>query len=85
MKIPDNIYNSLKWVCLICLPALAFGYDQLSGIWGWPLKDEIPATINLIATVLGLLIGISTYNYKQENNIIVKKKTEVVEDEGEQL
>lgn len=83
MKIPDKVYEVLKWTCLICLPALAFGYDQLSTIWGWPLKDEIPATINLIATVLGLLIGISTYNYKQENNIIVKKKTEVVEEEAE--
>lgn len=78
--IPDKIYNILKWVCLILLPALAFGYDQLAVIWNWPLKDEIPATINLIATILGLLIGISTYNYKQENNIIVKKKVEVEEE-----
>lgn len=80
MKIPDKVYEVLKWTCLIFLPAIAFGYDQLAVIWGWPLKDEIPATINLIATILGLLIGISTYNYKQENNIIVKKKVEVEEE-----
>ena len=65
---------------LIFLPAIAFGYGQLADIWGLPLADQIPNTINLVATVLGLLIGISTYNYKQENNIIVKKKVEVEEE-----
>lgn len=81
MKIPDKMYEALKWICLILLPALAFGYGQLSEIWGLPLADQIPRTINLVATVIGILIGVSTYNYKQENNIIVKKKVEVKEAE----
>lgn len=85
MKIPDKVYEVLKWCCIICLPALAFGYEQLAGIWGWPFADKIPSTINLIGTVLGILIGVSTYNYKKDNDIIVKKKTEVIEDKDEQL
>lgn len=82
MKLTDKTYDTLKWVCLIFLPALAFGYDQLSDIWGLPMAEQIPSTINLIATVMGILLGISTYNYKQENNIIVKKKVDIKE-EGE--
>lgn len=82
MKLSDKAYEILKWVCLILLPALAFGYGQLSDIWGLPMAEQIPKTINLIATIIGILIGVSTYNYKQENNIIVKKKVEVQE-EGE--
>lgn len=81
IKIPDNVYEILKWTCLIFLPAIAYGYGQLADIWSLPLADQIPNTINLVATVLGLLIGISTYNYKQENNIIVEKKTDVEEGE----
>lgn len=83
MMIPDNIYNILKWICLILLPALAFGYGQLSEIWGLPMAEQIPKTINLIATIIGILIGVSTYNYKQDNDIIVKKKVEVKEEENE--
>ena len=83
MKIPDKVYEVLKWVCIICLPASAFFYEQLAGIWGLPLADKVPPTINLIGTVLGILIGVSTYNYKKDNDIIVKKKTEVVEEEAE--
>lgn len=81
MKMSDKMYNILKWVCIILLPALAFGYAQLSEIWGnLPYAEQIPKTINLVATIIGILIGVSTYNYKQENNIIVKKKVEVEEE-----
>lgn len=83
MKMSDKMYEALKWICLILLPALAFGYGQLSDIWGLPMAEQIPKTINLIATVIGILIGVSTYNYKQENNIIVKKKVEIKDEEGE--
>lgn len=81
MMIPDKVYNVLKWICLICLPAMAFGYGQLSEIWGLPMAEQIPKTINLIATIIGILIGVSTYSYKQDNDIIVKKKVEVKEAE----
>lgn len=80
MKIPDKIYEILKWTCLIFLPASAFFYEQLADIWGLPLADKIPSTINLVATLLGILIGVSTYSYKKDNEIIVKKKVEVRED-----
>ncbi len=79
MKIPDNVYEILKWTCLILLPATAFGYGQLAEIWNLPLADEIPRTINLVATFIGILIGVSTYNYTKENEIIVKKKVEIDE------
>ena len=83
MKLSDKTYDALKWICLVLFPALAFGYGQLSDIWHLPLAEEIPSTINLIATVMGILLGISTYNYKQENNIIVKKKVEIQDPEHE--
>lgn len=68
MVLPDKVYNALKWICLIALPALAWGYSQLGDVWGLPLVTEIPRTINIIATVLGILIGVSQINYDKKDN-----------------
>lgn len=67
MKLPDKVYKTLKWVCLICLPALAVFYFTLSKIWGLPYGAEIPATINAISVLIGALIGISQINYNKDN------------------
>lgn len=66
MKMPDKLYDVLKWVCLICLPALAVFYYTLSKIWGLPFGAEIPATINAVAVLIGALIGISQINISKE-------------------
>ena len=67
MTLPNKVYDILKWVCLICFPALAYGYSALADVWGLPYADEIPETINIIAFVLGCLIGVSTLNYNKGN------------------
>lgn len=67
MRLPDKVYQILKWICLICLPALAVFYFTLSKIWGLPYGAEIPATINAVAVLIGALIGISQINYNKEN------------------
>lgn len=68
MRLPDKVYQILKWICLICLPALAVFYFTLSKIWGLPYGAEIPATINAVAVLIGALIGISQISYNKENN-----------------
>ena len=64
-KLPDNLYNILKWLCLIVLPACALLYGTLGTIWNWPYVDEIGKTINAIALFVGTIIGISTINYNK--------------------
>lgn len=66
MKLPNKVYDWLKWACLICMPALAYGYSALADVWGLPYATEVPQTINIIAFVLGCLIGVSTLNYNKE-------------------
>lgn len=67
MKLPDKVYDILKWVCLILMPALAWGYSELAAIWPLPYPEQIPKTINIVAFVLGVLIGVSTINYNKQN------------------
>lgn len=63
--IPDKVYNILKWIALIVLPALGTLYFSLSKIWGFPLGVEIVGTISAIDTFLGALLGISTAQYNK--------------------
>lgn len=66
MKLPDKIYDVLKWVALVFLPACAVLYGALAKVWGWPYPSEIVYTITAVDTFLGGLLGISTITYNQE-------------------
>ena len=68
MQLNSKVYDILKWVTMICLPALATAYFGLAGIWNWPYANEVVKTIAVITTLLGALLGISTAQYNKENN-----------------
>lgn len=66
MKMNDKLYNILKWVALIVLPALGTFYFALAGIWGLPYGEQIVGTITAVDTLLGALLGISSASYNKE-------------------
>lgn len=65
MKLPNEIYDILKWVTMIVIPAMATAYVGLAAVWGWPYADEIAKTAAVICTLLGALLGISTAQYNK--------------------
>ena len=62
----SKIYDILKWIALVTLPALATLYLGLAKVWGLPYGPEISATIMLIDTFLGTLLGISSIKYSKQ-------------------
>ena len=66
MRLDDKTYDVLKWVTMICLPALGSAYAALASVWGWPLSDEISRSVNVLTALLGTLLGISTAEYNRE-------------------
>ncbi len=64
--IPNKIYDVLKWITIVFLPALGTLYFALSGIWGFPYGEQIVGTITAIIAFLGALIGISTIQYNRQ-------------------
>ena len=67
--ISNKMYDILKWVTMICIPALTTAYVGLSAVWGWPYATEVAKTSAVICTLLGALLGISTAQYnKKEGN-----------------
>lgn len=65
MKINDKLYDVLKWVVMIVLPALSTAYVGLAAVWGWPLADEVAKSCSVICVLLGALLGISTAEYNK--------------------
>lgn len=65
MKLSDKTYDILKWIAMYLLPAAGTLYFALAGIWGLPYGEQIVGTITAVDTFLGVLLGISTVQYKK--------------------
>lgn len=65
----NKVYDILKKIAQIWLPALASLYFAIAQIWGLPYAEQIVGTITAIDAFLGALLGISTiqYNKQQED------------------
>ena len=61
----NKIYDVLKWIAMVVLPALGTLYFALAGIWNFPYGEVVVGTITAVDAFLGALLGISTANYKK--------------------
>ncbi len=66
-KLPNGVYDVLKWVACICIPALVMFLGVVLGV-----LEVNPKTVNIIVTILGALgtligslIGVSTIEYRK--------------------
>lgn len=64
----NKVYDVLKWIAQLLLPAIGTLYFALAGIWGFPFGEEIVGTITAVDTFLGVVLGISTINYNKNNS-----------------
>lgn len=64
----NKIYDILKYIALIVLPALGTLYFALAGIWGLPYGEQVVGTITAIDTFLGALLGLSAYKYNKNES-----------------
>ena len=66
MKLPNCVYDWLKWLVVIVLPAFSALWAGLAKIWNLPYPTEIPATVSVICTFLGAILCISTAQYNKD-------------------
>lgn len=59
----NKMYNVLKWIAQLFLPAAATLYFALANIWGLPYGEEIVGTITAVDAFLGVILGISSKVY----------------------
>ena len=62
----NKTYDALKWIAQIFLPAAGTLYFALASIWGFPHAESIVGTITAVDTFLGVLLGITSMQYKKQ-------------------
>jgi hypothetical protein len=70
LKLNNKVYDVLKWVALIALPAFAVFYSTVGSIWHLPNVKEISDTVIAVDVFLGALLQISSSSYRKDQNEI---------------
>ena len=63
--IPNKLYDWLKWIALVAIPALSTAYVGPATVWGFPFADEVAKTACVVCTLIGALLGVSTAEYRK--------------------
>ena len=69
----NKMYDILKEIAQIWVPAIATLYFTLAGIWGFPYGEQIVGTLAAIDVFMGAVLKISTIQY---NKITLPKEGE---------
>ena len=64
----SKVYDVLKWVTTVALPAVTAFYLALSSIWGWPYSQEIGASLTALTAFCAAMLGVSSIQYRKELN-----------------
>ena len=64
----DSVYNFLKWIALIALPAFGTFYFTLAPLWGLPAANQVAGSTLALTTLLGALLGLATRNYNRSDS-----------------
>lgn len=65
MKMSNKMYDTLKQITQVALPAVGVFYATVANIWGLPFGEEIAATVAAAVTMLGAFLGVSSAVYKK--------------------
>ena len=61
--VPDRVYDVLKWVANIALPAFSIFYARIGAVWALPYTEQICETLDAVAVLLGALLCVSAIQY----------------------
>ena len=64
--LPDRVYDVLKWVAIIALPAFSIFYARIGAVWQLPYTEQICETLDAVAVLLGALLCVSAIQYATE-------------------
>jgi len=65
MRLPDKVYDVLKWVVLVVIPACTTAYVGLDSVFSWGYGDVVAKVSAIVCALIGSIIGISTAEYNK--------------------
>lgn len=77
----QGTYQYIKTLVQIVLPATGTLYFSLAGIWGLPHAEAVVGTLVCFTTFLGVILGVSSYQYEHsgagyDGTMVVTEKDE---------
>lgn len=72
-KMSEAIYEFVKKLVRLILPASSAAYFSLAAVWGLPAAEQVVGTIAVITTFLGVCLGISNSNYEGDGVVITER------------
>lgn len=70
MQLKDNIYNVLKWITLVLLPALTTLVGVILNCFNVDYTDIVLTIMTAVTTFMGAILGISSANYNKSKEVI---------------
>lgn len=65
--LPDKLFDWLKWISIVCLPAISTFIVVLGRIWQWgDIAVNVAQSVTAFAVLLGTLLGVSAIQYKNK-------------------
>lgn len=65
MKMSDTVYNWLKYLVIIFMPAISVLYVSLGTIWGWPFVNQVRDTLDAVQMFLASALMVSAAEYNK--------------------
>lgn len=65
----NKVYDIIKHITMIGLPAVAAFYVAIAGIWGLPYGEEVAGTITALVALIGSFLGVSSAQYHKEGKV----------------
>lgn len=72
MKLPEKVYEALKWIVCIVIPSVCSFYAFLAAKTGLPYGSLVAEIGSGVCAMLGAIIGISTAEFRRKNTIEIK-------------
>lgn len=78
MTLSNKVYDTLKALVTVAIPACTTFYVTLDSIFGWGYGDTVAKVSAAVCTLLGSLMGISSANYYRRTSLpMPEDETEV--------
>ena len=61
----NKIYNVIKWITALFIPALITLYLSLADVWNFPNTEKVVLTAAAVNVFLGVLLKVSDIQYKK--------------------
>lgn len=70
LPLNNNTYDLVKKFVQVVLPALATLYAGLAALWNFPYTTGVVGTMTLLATFLGIALGLSSSLYNKSDSSV---------------